>query len=44
MDSLAVTFGCQKGSIPFTYLGLPLGATKPNIQEFVPLIQKMEKG
>lgn len=43
MEVLANTFDCQKGSLPFTYLGLPLGTTKPKIEEFVPLIQKMEK-
>jgi hypothetical protein len=26
---LAQTFGCTMGSMPFTYLGLPLGITKP---------------
>lgn len=29
LDHLAKTFGCSKGSLPFTYLGLPLGVTKP---------------
>jgi hypothetical protein len=38
LDQLASTFDCQKGSLPFTYLGLPLGTSKPNIQEFLPLI------
>jgi retron-type reverse transcriptase len=28
LDLLAGTFGCSKGSLPFTYLGLPLGLTK----------------
>jgi len=27
---LANIFGCQVGSMPFTYLGLPLGTTKPH--------------
>jgi hypothetical protein len=40
---LANTFGCQVGSMPFTYLGLPLGTTKPNITEFAPLITKIER-
>jgi hypothetical protein len=31
LDHLARTFGCSKGSLPFTYLGLPLGITKPKI-------------
>jgi hypothetical protein len=40
---LARTFGCSKGSLPFTYLGLPLGITKPKIQDFLPLVNKCER-
>jgi hypothetical protein len=40
---LANTFGCKVGSMPFTYLGLPLSLTKPNIQEFTPLLSKIER-
>lgn len=40
---LARTFGCNVGSMPFTYLGLPLGTTKPTLQEFAPLLNKIEK-
>jgi hypothetical protein len=29
MKILANTFGCQIGSLPFTYLGLPMGTTRP---------------
>jgi len=42
-DLLAKTFGCSKGSFPFTYLGLPMGLTKPRIQEYLPLIS-VKKG
>jgi len=31
LDHLARTFGCSKGTLPFTYLGLPLGLTKPKV-------------
>lgn len=34
LDHLARTFGCIKGSFPFTYLRLPLGLTKPKVQDF----------
>ena len=27
LDHLARTFGCDEGSLPFTFLGLPLGIT-----------------
>ena len=40
---LANTFGCKVGSMPFTYLGLPLGTTKPTLQEFSPLLSKIER-
>lgn len=40
---LANTFGCQFGSMPFTYFGLPLGTTKPTILEFTPMLNKIEK-
>ena len=43
MKILAGTLGCQVGSLPFTYLGLPLGTTKPRIEEFAPLLYKIER-
>ena len=33
-DLLAASLGCTKGSLPFTYLGLPLCATKPSVADF----------
>jgi len=39
---LANTFGCAVGSLPFTYLGLPLGTTKPTLQEFSPMLTTIE--
>ena len=42
LDLLARTFGCSKGSLPFTSLGLPLGTTKPRVQDFLPLVNKCE--
>lgn len=35
---MATTFGCSTGSLPFTYLGLPLGTSKPTIQDMSPLV------
>lgn len=43
MKVLAGTFGCQIWSLPFTYLGLPLGTTKPRIEEFAPLLDRVER-
>jgi len=31
---LAQTFGCSKGTLPFTYLGLPLSLSKPTVADF----------
>jgi hypothetical protein len=43
MVVLANTFHCNIGSLPFTYLGLPLGLRKPNLEAFLPLIQRIER-
>jgi hypothetical protein len=43
MAILANTFHCKVGSMPFTYLGLPLGLKKPNLGAFLRLIQKIER-
>jgi hypothetical protein len=40
---LSNTFECHEGSMPFTYLGLPLGTTKPKIEDFLPLVQRVER-
>jgi hypothetical protein len=43
MEILSRTFNCQTVSMPFTYLGLPLGLLKPRIHHFLPLIQRIER-
>jgi hypothetical protein len=43
MEILAKTLNCQMGSMPFTYLGVPLGLSKPKICHFLPLICRIEK-
>jgi hypothetical protein len=40
---LANTIGCSVGSMPFTYLGLPLGTTWPSLEDFIPLINKIKR-
>jgi hypothetical protein len=42
MIHLASTFGCNIGTFPFTYLGLPMGTTKPKVDDFIPLVQRIE--
>jgi hypothetical protein len=36
-------FGCQVGTYPFTYLGLPMGATKHRGEDFAPVVSKIER-
>jgi hypothetical protein len=43
LNDLATDFGCQIGSMPFTYLGLPLGTTKPHIIDLMPLACRLER-
>jgi hypothetical protein len=43
METLANTFGCVSGSMPFAYLGLPLGTTKPTIEDLTPLMSQVEQ-
>lgn len=40
---LANTFGCTIGSFPFTYMGLPLWVSKPNVEAFQPIVSRCEK-
>ena len=40
---LASTFGCIVGQLPFTYLGLPLGTTRPAVVDFLPLVCRIER-
>jgi hypothetical protein len=43
MEIPAQTFGCQIGTYPFTYVGLPMGPNKPKVEDFSPLIQTIER-
>jgi hypothetical protein len=42
LANLSNTFGCAIGSMPFTYLGLPLGTTRPTIQDLSPIVDHLE--
>jgi hypothetical protein len=35
--------GCQVGSLPFPYLGLPLGTTRPCIKDLLPIVNGLER-
>ena len=43
MHDLSSAFGCQIGSMPFTYLGLPMGTTKPTMEDLTPLMDRVER-
>src|SRR3954463_6233076 len=43
ITELANVFGCQVGKLPFTYLALPVGTTRPKIVDFLPLVDCMER-
>jgi hypothetical protein len=43
VEVMVGTLGCQVGSMPFTYLGLPMGTTKLTMQEFLPLLSRVER-
>jgi len=43
LNVLTSTFGCSKGVLPFTYLGLPLNIERPRVIDFMPMVNKCEK-
>jgi hypothetical protein len=43
LQHLAATFHCKAGSLPFTYLGLPLSMNNPTIQDCLPLVDRVER-
>ena len=40
---LANALGCQVGEMLFTYLGLPLGTTRPTVRDLMPLVDRIER-
>jgi hypothetical protein len=40
---LAGVFGCKIQFLPFTYLGLPMGTTKPRVEHYAPLMNRTER-
>lgn len=41
--TLAHSFGCIVGKLPFAYPGLPLGLTNPKVLDFLPLVTRCER-
>jgi hypothetical protein len=42
-ELMTVLFGCQLQTMPFTYLGLPMGTIRPRIKHFKPIMNRMER-
>lgn len=42
-QQLAGVFSCKLESLPFTYLGLPMGTTKPRVEHFDAIMNKIER-
>jgi hypothetical protein len=40
---LATIFGCVPESLPFTYLGLPMGTTKPKMDNLIGILQRIDR-
>ena len=40
---IAALLGCSVGSMPFTYLGLPMGTSRPTIYDLLPLVDRIER-
>ena len=40
---LANIIGCKKENMPFTYLGLPMGSTKPKVDDLMPMVSRLDK-
>jgi hypothetical protein len=43
LHHFACTLSCKTVSLPLTYLGLRLGLTKPSIEHFIPMVQRVHK-
>jgi hypothetical protein len=41
VDPKKATLLAEIGSLLFTYLGLPVGMTRPAVQEFMPLLNRI---
>ena len=40
---LTGVFGCLEGRLPFRYLGIPLGTTKPLVKDYAPLFCRTKR-
>ena len=43
VKELADGFGYIVGTFPFTYLGLPMGTTRPRIMDLTPIVDRVQR-
>src|SRR4051812_30472094 len=43
VSALAASLCCTVGAISFTYLGLPMGTTRPSVSDLSPLVHKIKR-
>lgn len=43
MADFASVFGCSIGTLPFTYLGMPLGTARPTMLDLAPVSDQIER-
>ena len=41
-QELADTFNCRKEAMPFTYLGLPMGTTRPKVVDLMLMVSRLD--
>jgi hypothetical protein len=41
--ALANAFECKVETLPFSYLGLPLGTTRPSVADLMPIVSRLDK-
>jgi hypothetical protein len=42
-EIMTSVFGCKMQEMPFTYLGLPMGTTRPRVEHYEPVMNKMKR-
>jgi hypothetical protein len=42
-NELENIFGCKAISLPFAYLGLPLGTTRSSVSDLMPMVSRIDK-
>jgi hypothetical protein len=42
-EILVGVFGCKIQGLPYTYLGIPMGTTKPRVEHYAPLMNRVER-